>query len=160
LKELKSAAKDSNANSSGDKVKSEKKVSRVYVRQIDDDKKLSAEAKAEIDKAAAKVKELASELQSKQKELVAARLNLSKLQGKLRTVTVVGRGNVDGKQVKGMTMAPMGRMGVITPDVIEKRLTVRRDAVVDGGQKRLDDLEKKLDQLLDEVASLKKDRAK
>jgi hypothetical protein len=35
---------------------------------------------------------------------------------------------------------------------------VKRDG--DGGQKRIDDLEKKLEKLLDEVASLKKDRAK
>ena len=41
---------------------------------------------------------------------------------------------------------------------IERRFTVNRDA--DSDKKRLEELEKKLDKLLDEVATLKKDRAK
>ncbi len=60
IKELKGAVgkiKDSDAI--GDTLKSEKNVSRVIIRHLEDGKKLSAETKAEIDKASDKVKELA-----------------------------------------------------------------------------------------------------
>jgi uncharacterized coiled-coil DUF342 family protein len=172
LKELKAAAgKIKDADAIGDNPKSQKNINRVYITQRDDDKKISAEVKAEIDKASAKVKELARELQSKQKELREAQRNLSQLQGKIHAATVVARVNIDGKKTiggnkspsgnksPGLTIAPMGRMGVMTPsNTVERRVTVRRD--VDSGQKRIDDLEKKLEKLLDEVAALKKDRAK
>jgi bla regulator protein blaR1 len=163
LKELKGAAgKIKDSDESGDKVKSQKNVRKVVVRRLDDDKKISPEAKAEIDKALAKVKALAKELQSKQNELREAQRNLSQLQGKVRALALTARVNVDGKKAEGLTIAPiapMGRMGVMTPsNTVERRVTVRRDG--DAGQKRIDDLEKKLEKLLEEVASLKKDRAK
>ncbi len=160
LKELKSAVdqmKDSDAL--GDTLKSRKNISRVVIRNLDDDKKISAEAKAEIDKAMTKVKELAKELQSKQKELREAQRTLSQLQGKVHALAVTARVTGDGKKTQGLTVAPIGRMGVMTPlNTVERRVTVRRDA--DAGQKRIEDLEKKLEKLLEEVASLKKDRAK
>ena len=149
--------KDSDAI--GDTLKSRKNVSRVVIRHLDDDKKISAEAKAEIDKAMTKVKELAQELQSKQKELREAQRKLSQLQGKVHALAVTARVTGDGKKTQGLTVAPIGRMGVMTPlNTVERRVTVRRDA--DAGQKRIEDLEKKLEKLLEEVASLKKDRAK
>jgi bla regulator protein BlaR1 len=160
LKELKGAAgKIKDSDEDGQKVNSQKNVKRINIRNVEDVKKLSAEAKAEIDKAADKVKELAHELQSKQKELREAQRNLAQLQGKLHAA-VVARVNVDGKKIQGLTISPTdGRKGVMAPsNTVERRVTVRRDA--DSGQKRLDDLEKKLEKLLDEVASLKKDRGK
>ncbi len=58
-----------------------------------------------------------------------------------------------------LSVTPMSRLGVIAPpNTVERRVTVRRDA--DSSQKRLDELEKKLEKLLDEVSALKKDRAK
>jgi bla regulator protein blaR1 len=147
LKELKSAVgkiKDSDAV--GDKAKLQQNVRRVVVRHVEDIQKMSAEAKAEIDKASAKVKELAQELQSKQKELREAQHKLSQLQGKLRAATVVARVNTREMKPHDLTEAPTGRF------------TVHRDA--DGGQKRIDELEKKLEKLLEEVSALKKDRAK
>ena len=50
------------------------------------------------------------------------------------------------------------RPGPLTPLTVEHRLTVTRDD--ESGEKRIEALEKKLEKLLDEVASLKKDRAK
>jgi hypothetical protein len=41
---------------------------------------------------------------------------------------------------------------------VERKTTVQRDG--ESGEKRIEALEKKLEKLLDEVASLKKDRAK
>jgi hypothetical protein len=84
---------------------------------------------------------------------------LSQLQRKIQGAAVIARVNVDGKKPQALTIAPIGRIGTMTPlNAFEKRVTVRRDA--DAGQKRIEDLEKKLEKLLDEVASLKKDRAK
>ena len=40
---------------------------------------------------------------------------------------------------------------------VEKRLVIRRDGA--SGEKRIDELEKKLEKLLDEVESLKKNRS-
>jgi chromosome segregation ATPase len=147
LKELKSAVgkiKDSDAV--GEKAKLQKDVRRVVVRNVEDFQKISPEAKAEIEKASAKIKVLAQELQSKQKELREAQRNLSQLQGKLRAATVVARVNTREMKPHDLTEAPTGRF------------TVRRDG--DGGQKRIDELEKKLEKLLEEVSALKKDRAK
>ena len=160
LKELKgTVGKIKEAGVDGDSRKSQKTVSRVFIRQLDDGKTLSPEVKAQIEKASTKVKELAQELQSKQKELREAQRNLSQLQGKIHAAAVAARVNVDGKKPQAVTIAPIGRVGTMKPlSGVEKRITVRRDA--DAGQKRIDDLEKKLEKLLDEVASLKKDRAK
>jgi bla regulator protein BlaR1 len=159
LKELKvTAGKLKETEVAGDPADSPKIIRESVTRRLDQ-KRLSPEAKAEIEKASAKVKELAKELQSKQKELTEARRNLSQLQGKIHAVTVTARGIIEGKKPQAITIAPIGRIGTTTPlNTVEKRVTVRRDA--DAGQKRIEDLEKKLEKLLDEVASLKKDRAK
>jgi bla regulator protein blaR1 len=159
LKELKVAAgKLKETEVAGDPADSPKIIRESVTRRLDQ-KRLSPEAKAEIEKASAKVKELAKELQSKQKELTEARRNLSQLQGKIHAVTVTARGIIEAKKPQAITIAPIGRIGTTTPlNTVEKRATVRRDA--DVGQKRIEDLEKKLEKLLDEVASLKRDRAK
>ena len=160
LKELKGAAgKFKDSDESADEQKPRKTVSRVVVRRLDDDQKISPEAKAEIDKAMAKVKALAKELQSKQNELREAQRSLSQLQSKVRALTITARANVDGKKTQELTVAPVGRLSVVKPpNTVERRVTVRRDG--DAGQKRIDGLEKKLERLLDEVSALKKERAK
>jgi bla regulator protein BlaR1 len=165
LKELKGAiGKIKQSDVVGDNVNSQKNVRRVVVRNVAEGKKIGPEAKAEIGKALDKVKQLAQELQSKQKELREAQRNLSQLQGKIMAKTFIIK---DGKlgEANSLNLAPlkpmgqMGGMGVMTPsNAIERRVTVRRDA--DSGEKRLENLEKKLEKLLDEVSALKKERAK
>ena len=157
LKELKGTiGKIKKAGADGDTPKSPKTVSRVFIRQLDDDKALSPEVKAQIEKASAKVKELVQELQSKQKELREAQRNLAQLKGKIAAITA--RVNVDAKKTQDLTLAPIGRIVKTPSNTVERRVTVRRDA--DTGQKRIEDLEKKLEELLEEVTILKKDRAK
>jgi hypothetical protein len=166
VKELESVAQkdkqDKNAKVIGDKLKLDRAISRVVVRTLEDDKniddkKISAEAKAEIEKARAKIKELAHEVQSKQKELAEAKAKLAKLTVvRFRTPTGAGQANpalgMLEARAKELAAQKVRKLGV------DRQVIVRRDQ--DAGQKRLDELEKKLEKLLDEVASLKKDRAK
>jgi bla regulator protein blaR1 len=149
--ELEKVAKsDKDDKSVSDKQKVEKSLRQVIVRQVEDNKKLTAEQKAEIEKATALVKKLADEVRSKQKELVEAKTKLAKLSTATRrkaVLAVAGDGRL--KELPAMAKKPLG--------VISREVTIRPDAP--AGQKRIDDLEKKLEKLLEEVASLKKDRA-
>ena len=114
---------------------------------------LTPEKKAEIDKAASKVKELTAALRDKQKELAEAQLILTKLQHSLHAgIGAVKIAPQVELRVREITAKPP------TAAAIEKRLVAKRDA--DSDKTRLEELEKKLDKLLDEVATLKKDRAK
>ena len=92
---------DKDAKSSGDKVKTEKTSGRSSSDRSKTTRSSAPRTKAEIEKATAKVKELADELQSKQKELMEARTKLAKLQGQTRTPTVTGRANVDRRTERG-----------------------------------------------------------
>jgi bla regulator protein blaR1 len=115
---------------------------------------LTPEKKAEIDKARAKVKELSAALSAKQKELAEAQVKLSKLQSSLQAGIGVVNINpqVEQRVIRLKELAAKPSL----PTAIEKRFTVEPDS----DKKRLDQLEKKLDKLLDEMATLKKDRAK
>jgi bla regulator protein blaR1 len=127
----------------------------IAIRRIEADKDMSPEKKAEIEKAAKAVSELAQAVQAKQKELIEAQRKLSKLTGRGN----IGGGNVSFKTVTAVPRAQLARdVHVLARPVIERKDTVRRDG--ESGEKRIDALEKKLEKLLDEVASLKKDRAK
>ena len=152
LKELEgAAAKIKDLHVSGDKVKAGKDVRAVVIRRGQEDKEISAEKKAEIDKARAKVKELAHELQVKQKELMEARSKLSQLMSsQVRTASAIARAYRVVKPDRGASEP-------IPLDRVARRSTVERP---EPGQKRIDELEKKLEKLLEEVAALKKDRAK
>jgi bla regulator protein blaR1 len=118
---------------------------------------LTPEKKAEIDKARAKVKELSDALRSKQKELAEAQAKLSQLQssarGAIGVVKVTPQLEKQVVRLRELTVKPGPPAATI-----ERRYTVDREA--DSDKKRLADLEKKLDKLLDEFAALKKDRAK
>ena len=90
-KKLDSLAKqDKDAKLDGQKVKMEQDVKKVIVtRQLDENRKLSPEQKAEIEKVASQVKKLADELRSKQKELQDAKHKLARLWASTnRNVTV------------------------------------------------------------------------
>ena len=113
---------------------------------------MSPEKKAEIDKAAKAVADLAQAVQAKQKELMEAQMKLSKL---------TGRRDIAGTAVSVKALAmPREDLRVLARPArdIERRITVQRDG--ESGEKRIEALEKKLEKLLDEVATLKKDRAK
>jgi bla regulator protein blaR1 len=146
------------------KVQSDDKLSKVQ-----SDNKLSDEAKAEIEKARKQVQDLSQALAAKQRELHEARAKLLKLEQRnsanafararavsdarvvVRDARAIHRGDKspsdDAKDVvKPLLNRAQGRGGVFG------------DARID--QKRIDDLEKKLDRLLEEVGRLKKDRDK
>ncbi len=126
---------------------------KVVVRQIEDNKKLSAEQRAEIEKASAQVRKLADEVRVKQKELQDAKTKLARLSmSRIRNAATVVRDTPD-KEKLDLDV----RVRELNPALkkLDRPFTVIRD----GGQKRIDDLEKKLEKLLEEVASLKKDRA-
>ena len=127
---------------------------------------LTPEKKAEIDKARAKVKELSDALRTKQKELAEAQVKLSQLQSSLHTgvdvmkiAPQVEKRVVRLRELSAKPATPSatieGRNTVIKPDL--NKLDVIKP---DSDKNRLEELEKKLDKLLDEVATLKKDRAK
>jgi bla regulator protein blaR1 len=144
---------------SSDKEKVEKER-RVIVRRLEEEKKISPEAKAKIDEARAKVKKLRDGLTEKQKELAAAVRDLSKLEAKTRTVTIVARGNAKVEERANARDLPRVK---VEPPRVGVMATIPRGGQppeAAASQKRLDALEKKLEKLLEEVASLKKDRAK
>jgi bla regulator protein blaR1 len=146
-------------------------VVRDLIKKDGADDKQSAETKAEIEKARKQVQDLSQALAAKQRELNDARVRLRRLEvGSIertharaltnaRVVIRDGRAaqRGDGKtsddsKDKGkdkdmvrelVTRAP-GRPGML----LESRID----------QRRIDDLEKKLDRLLEEVSRLKKDR--
>ena len=182
---------------------------KVFSRDIERIISRAPEMKAEIDKARAKVKELTSSLQAKQKELVEVQRKLSKLEAERGKATVMVHSvpQVNARVAAGpdVTLAAPRQTVVIRKEVRSKDKTDRNPFEPEdnsgrspngkeqtGGPdqpprvdvndrsphdftynrhkssteaqrseaKRLDVLENKLQQLLDEVASLKKDRAK
>ncbi len=68
---------------------------------------------------------------------------------------LTGRGNIGRPRASGPCRRETAAGAL---DLVERRVMVPRDA--EPGEKRIEALEKKLEKLLDEVASLKKDRAK
>jgi hypothetical protein len=136
--------------------------SRITVDQIGKIREIrtaamTPEKKAEIDKARAKVKELSAALSAKQKELAEAQVKLSKLQSSLQAGIGVVNINPQVEQ-RVIRLKELAAKPATPAGTIEKRSTFNREA--DSDKKRLDQLEKKLDKLLDEMATLKKDRAK
>jgi bla regulator protein blaR1 len=157
LKELeRTTANIKNLSSKADK-KTEKDVRSLVIRRVEEGKEISPEKKAEIEKAAAKVAELAQVVQAKQKELTEAQANLSKLTGQIRVMAHAVNNRVLARPViREDKELPTGVR--LRPLTVEGRITAKRDG--EAGEKRIEALEKKLEKLLDEVASLKKDRAK
>jgi bla regulator protein blaR1 len=162
LKQLETAAaRVKDLHASGDKVKPGKDVRAVVIRRREEDKEISAEKKAEIEKARAKVQELTKALQSMQKELREAHVQLSKL---MSTNTKPSYVTVRPVKPQIDVPPPLPRLPELTTTAkvprgtLESSLTMKPGA--NSNQKRIDELEKKLEKLLEEVATLKKDRAK
>jgi chromosome segregation ATPase len=154
----------------------------VRFRDVKDqaDTKLSAEQKAKIEKARAQVKELSAALQTKQKELAEAQARLAKLQGALaayrveyQPVAVIDRLTSPKNDVLASPGAEKVERRVTVTRDVDTGKTVRRTIAVpaeklailkvqkaESDQNRIDKLEKRLAELLEEVAKLKKDRAK
>ncbi len=138
----------------------------VVVRRLQDlsDKTVGKEAKAEIEKAAAKVAELTASLRAKQKELAEAQSKLARLKIATGAEAVV----VARAQPRTDARESVSTYRFVTPKTAETVNTriqatpsrIIRDVGVPADAKRLEDLEKKLDRLLEEVAGLKKDRSK
>ena len=153
LKEIEKLAKHTGAKLEQAKRKEERReiVTRPIIVSPLQSAAMSPETKAEIAKARARIEELTDDLHSKQKELMEARSRLSKL----LTAATHAAGAV--VRLKPEVEKRNTRLRELPAATGEPRYTVRRDA--DTSQKRLDELEKKLEKLLEEVAALKKDRA-
>ncbi len=114
-------------------------------------------ALAEVQKARARVNELTQELMKKRKELSRAAGELSHLKNvEARVVTIpnpksLGIGRASGSISSSRSGSASGSSHGFT--IVTPKLS-------DPDRQRLADLEKKLDKLLEEVASLKKSRAK
>ncbi len=139
------------------KVGNEREILVQKVRELQgfqslEQEPLSTGKKAEIEKARAKVEELTNDLQSKQRELHEARRKLTALMaGKMGLPTLHVR--VFDPEMKVDIAKP--RYEVSRP--VDPHVASRP---VDPSQKRIDELEKKLEKVLEEVAKLKKDRSK
>jgi beta-lactamase regulating signal transducer with metallopeptidase domain len=136
---------------------------RIYLRKLADEAKASPETKARIDKARARVDKIRSELNSKRKELAEAQLDLAKLSGKGASFTLA---------------TPEPKIVELhgKPRTVETRVVNRVDKTPSGGigrgeglgrgvgtrsldskdHERLEVLEKKLAELLEQVAKMKK----
>jgi beta-lactamase regulating signal transducer with metallopeptidase domain len=143
-------------------------------------KELSPEAKAEIEKARAEVKELARSLEANQRKLREAQRRLSQLEGGNQQIAVEVHAL---PKVARLARLPEVIHAPLSEDIVvfsnkaharakssdkkaaeAKRVIVRervekRDGS-DANESRIEELEKKLQALLEEVASLKKARAK
>jgi beta-lactamase regulating signal transducer with metallopeptidase domain len=145
------------------------------------DKDLSPETKAKIEKARAEVKEIARSLEANQRRLIEAKRKLSQLEGGNNPLTVELRALP--KVVARAARLPQVIQAPDSDDVLvftnkkvendkpsdKKPVQAKRFVITErtekreGGepsQSRIEELEKKLQRLLEEVASLKKERAK
>jgi bla regulator protein BlaR1 len=134
-----------------------KEQTRIYLRKLGEELKNSPENKAKIDKARARVDKIRAELDSKRKELAEAQRDLSKLSGALFKLNLA----MPEPKIVELHGKPL---------TIEKRIVTRTDKgpsaglTIAGGavslnskdHERLVTLEKKLAELLEQVATLKK----
>jgi beta-lactamase regulating signal transducer with metallopeptidase domain len=148
--------------SAAQKAEAEKRVAeaqtrfRVLAKLSDDDQERAvkekqayvAKALAEVENARSKLNQLAKELAQKQQELSHANAELARLKRVEAKIVKLppAAGTVTGGSGTGSSR---GTAAFIVPDKMS-----------DSDRRRLADLEKKLDKLLEEVASLKKLRAK
>ncbi len=153
------------------------KLAVVRMRELKDGDadKLSAETKAEIEKARNKVHDLAQAVQAKQKELAEARTALVQLERRRSQIALARAAAANARIVvddaRSRTPLTDTRKDVRSlPPMIDTRKSADgKDAKTPPGrgagrsdsradQKRIDELEKKLEKLLEEVARLKNDR--
>lgn len=144
------------AGSDAAKGKESKEQARIYLRKFGDNTKATAETKVKIEKARARLEKIRAELEAKRKELVDAQRDLAKLSAEISLHLSIA----DPKTVEFH-----GK-----PLTIEKRIVTRVDKApagaltIKGGavnldtkdQERLASLEKKLAELLEQVAAMKK----
>jgi hypothetical protein len=162
VKELKGISVDAKGSGAGKQLDENRRV--VFVRRLENLKTddMTPEKKAEIDQARAKVKKLSEALKSMQKELADAHRKLAQLQG---GVTVSARAlGIGEKAPRSTENRAVATYRITTPKASTTPVAAARAYGLATGStsdaKRLSDLEKKLDKLLEEVASLKKDREK
>jgi beta-lactamase regulating signal transducer with metallopeptidase domain len=146
---------------------------KVVLRRLDelDLAKLSDEQKAALAEARAKVEKLRMEFQAKQKELREAQAKLSKLRGiRAGELTAVLEAPTLKARIAGEHPAHAGigvGVGVASSEkktgpASKRRITVieKRIEKAPSDRERIEKLEKKLKELLEEVSSLKKDAGK
>jgi beta-lactamase regulating signal transducer with metallopeptidase domain len=159
VKELSSMAKKAKTSGAAEQTQRVKIERRLHELSGE---KLTEEKRAELNKARAKVKELSHAFGSMQKELAEAQRKLAQLEGRAiysaRSLVIAGKPPTTDAQ-KAITTYRMvvpkdGAIPAQTP------LGYAFTARAASDDKRLSALEKKLDKLIEEVASLKKDREK
>jgi hypothetical protein len=153
------------------------KVLEYHFRRLQD-AKVSPETKAKIEKVRAEVKELARSLEANQRKLIEAQKRLFQLEGSaIAEVHAPLKVVVRGGRLPESINAPLSEDIVVhstrpaakgksadKKPAETKRVIIRERTEKHQGdeqnQARIADLEKKLQKLLEEVASLKKERAK
>ncbi len=150
----------------------ERKVLVLRQKKVNLKTPISPEKKAEIDKVQGQVQKLTRELEEKQRELAEARARLAKLEG-THALRVVQHLRLEPDTAKPVTASPkhvvrpdhawviVGSDAKTLPDLPGLPGSVPGRVVkVPSDQQRLEALERTLRKLIDEVDSLKKDRAK
>ncbi len=130
--------------------------------------KLTAEKKAQIDKARSHIESLRKELKDKQQQLTSAQKDLEKLVGsgvrweyRVTTQPVYRRAEKQQVEVHARVLPSSGGGRIIVekhPEILAQPKSAT--SLTPSDQERLESLEKKLARLLDEVASLKKHEEK
>jgi beta-lactamase regulating signal transducer with metallopeptidase domain len=165
LEELQKAAKsatfDYKIGTPDGKKKTEERKIVIHRLNEEIDGKVTAERKAEIEKARARVDSLRKSLQEKRQELASAERDLAKLSASIARAKVDlrfatppeakrdAKTNVEKHIVTRVEKLPLKHFTVTVPDQAHQG---KLDA------ERLDHLEKQLSKLLEEVASLRKQR--
>jgi hypothetical protein len=132
---------------------------RLILRGDHDAAKLSAEKKAKIDQAKSRIEVLQKDLVTKQKQLAEAQLELAKLSADIGFIEVkalpphvILKADPARERSRIIVGKPAGGREAVLEFKTDHPAQVRKD------HDRLDDLEAKLSKLLDEVASLRKQR--
>jgi beta-lactamase regulating signal transducer with metallopeptidase domain len=182
-KQLENQHKDLKVGKSGVlKLEKALKPVQLHIRSLDDkaDKNAARGSKAEIEKARARVEAIRKDVEAKHKELAEAQRKLSELTGNPHTFTYAYRVLDDHlvlrspdaitkpDVVHGLVLRREDIKGPAKPGekptvlreyvVTDDRSDTKGESNTDSG--RIAKLEKKLRQLLEEVANLKNDRAK
>jgi beta-lactamase regulating signal transducer with metallopeptidase domain len=145
------------------KAKESKEQARIYLRYRDELNKASAENKAKMEKARARVEKIRAELEAKRKELTEAQRDLAKLSGAVahlnlsvpepKHVEIHGKPlTIERRVVNRVDKTPSGGIG--RGEGIGRGVGVR--SLDSKDHERLEVLEKKLAELLEQIANMKK----
>jgi beta-lactamase regulating signal transducer with metallopeptidase domain len=148
------------AGSGGPKQPEKKEERRVYIRRLEEVSKLSAEQKAQVDKARSRVEQLRKELEDKRQQLANAQRELQKVVASGLKLEIRPPQLKTNRPLEFNYHAPTQTDAVIVDRQVSARKLADRDRTETtmnrSDKDRLDRLENQLAKLLAEVATLKK----